>query len=917
MRLHFRWLSIITLLGMASMVWAADATFHQNSNFSLENLGKIFTPGQNDVSMSFLRVLFGNLGPLTSSGSQMMGRVFAFYNYAVLILMGILLTYTSLMTTFNVAQGGLFLGGKLDSAWLALRSAMGVAFLLPNANGYCMMQVIFMTLLTWGVGGANQVWNAALDYLNRGGVIIAPLANNYTGDASNLSSLRGDPIAAGAASLIRTQVCIEGLQKALRQAESTSTTRRTFPNLNAATDFNLFSLQQTIVQSQSLSLPIYDGGNSERALPGALAGACGSLSWKWDIKAMGVPDINQLRDPAATPPIIVSLNQSYLTMMLPSLAQAIFYTQNIAQTIVNNQFLKTGKRDLGRCPTQGVCDAAHWGRCPNQTADCTSALPSLGPNCCLLTGGEVMDAAQLFTGLMLPLLNSFAQNRETSFIQNSKEYGWMMAGAYFYDLIKLNVTVSGGLEHFSFSASAPTLSDALLSNLADDYCSGSRDNAQCRSGFLNVGTLLKETDTYLNSAQNYLKTYQPGMGSGGIDHPANIPNIVMPVNRGNLNITNGGLIDPVSNAFLGVLYVYKEIKASISTSSGSFNPILALAMAGRQLIEGLFITWISLMIMFALMATLLAAIPEFNFAIIADLLSSFIIPLLTILFVAVMVPAMTLVYYIPLIPYLMFFFSSIGWLMAVMEAAVSAPLVAVGLAMPGSQHMVLGEARPALMLMVNSFLRPALMIIGYVAGIMMSYVSVWLLVMGFDHVWANVPTSGFTSLTANIAQIVIFTSATVQLMHRSFSLTYFLPDRVSRWVGGQTEHMGQEIEGEMHQLSHTSDKAGQMLGEASGQFSDMFAGQMVTGPRLKAIKDAIKARLQAAKVAAELSKGKGTIEGHDRPETVPATPEENASKGASSSAPDKAPKSKPKKGANRGNERDNERDDESDDEDEK
>jgi defect-in-organelle-trafficking protein DotA len=90
-------------------------------------------------------------------------------------------------------------------------------------------------------------------------------------------------------------------------------------------------------------------------------------------------------------------------------------------------------------------------------------------------------------------------------------------------------------------------------------------------------------------------------------------------------------------------------------------------------------------------------------------------------------------YYIPFLPYTIFTFGSIAWLMAVVEAMVAAPIVALGVTHPEGEGPF-GKAEQAIMILMNVFLRPSLMIIGYIAGIILSYVCVWVINAGFSNV---------------------------------------------------------------------------------------------------------------------------------------------------------------------------------------
>ena len=175
-----------------------------------------FAPPATDVSVVFLGNLFGIVdGVLHGSGSQIMGSMFAVFNAAVLALGGIIIMYTLIVSTLNTAHEGAMIGKKWSSLWVPVRATLGLALLIPKASGYCLMQIFIMWVVVQGVGAADKVWNAALSYLNRGGMIIHaqtnPIKNlNNAGPAAQLVN--------GAAVMLAGQVCMQGLQAQQRAA---------------------------------------------------------------------------------------------------------------------------------------------------------------------------------------------------------------------------------------------------------------------------------------------------------------------------------------------------------------------------------------------------------------------------------------------------------------------------------------------------------------------------------------------------------------------------------------------------------------------------------------------------------------------------------------------------------------------------
>ncbi len=172
-----------------------------------------FAPPASDYSVIFLGNLFGIIdGVLHGNGSQIMGNMFAVFNAAVLALGGMIIMYTLIVSTMNTAHEGQMLGQKWSSIWIPVRSTMGLALLIPKASGYCMMQIFVMWIVVQGIGAADKVWEAALSYLNRGGVIIQSQANPTT----TLTQSATSGVAGGGLAILSGQVCMLGFQKQLQ-----------------------------------------------------------------------------------------------------------------------------------------------------------------------------------------------------------------------------------------------------------------------------------------------------------------------------------------------------------------------------------------------------------------------------------------------------------------------------------------------------------------------------------------------------------------------------------------------------------------------------------------------------------------------------------------------------------------------------
>lgn len=142
-----RWL--VAIMGLVPMMAFADTTGP-------------FTVPDTDVSLKILSQIFGSLTPI--AGEDAFKSAISTFNGAILIVGGILATYTLLAGTLGTAHDGEMLGKKFSSVWIPIRYALGTALVLPVlTGGYCIMQQLVMWCILQGVGLANVVWSS---YLN-------------------------------------------------------------------------------------------------------------------------------------------------------------------------------------------------------------------------------------------------------------------------------------------------------------------------------------------------------------------------------------------------------------------------------------------------------------------------------------------------------------------------------------------------------------------------------------------------------------------------------------------------------------------------------------------------------------------------------------------------------------------------------
>lgn len=235
-----------------------------------------------------------------------------------------------------------------------------------------------------------------------------------------------------------------------------------------------------------------------------------------------------------------------------------------------------------------------------------------------------------------------------------------------------------------------------------------------------------------------------------------------------------------------------------------------------------------------------------------------------------------LTFYAPLYPFLLFTFGAIGWIISVMES-----MVALGMTHPEG-HDFLGKAEQALMLLLGVFIRPVLMVIGFLGGLILSYVSFSIANYGFSQVLAAVfhnassvnftPSKNISVMNAvwgvvtgdgsgNTSQgsffsghdvtdmlilpllLVFYGFIVIELVNQSFSMIHVLPDMVLRWIGGPVQQdrseqtvqkIGSQVGGAAKQVGEIGGSAQAHMGGAAGSTAGDSVGMGVSTQRMLA-----------------------------------------------------------------------------------
>ncbi len=854
----------------------------------------LFTPPTTDYSVIFLGNIFGIVdNVLHGTGSQLMGKMFAVFNSGVLALGGIMVTYILIVGTMNTSQEGQFLGQKWSGIWIPMRGVIGLSLIMPKASGYCLMQVFIMWITLQGIGAADSVWNAALAYLNAGGVFVGAQSNinPTTSDAKAVEN-----IATGESAMLQGQVCMSGIQTALENARAayldeadtggpcykngSGATMQSFCSTSVPDFLATFSAVQasTLGKTQVL-MPNFNTGTAYDQLNGI----CGTIKWAAldmasetsDLDYISAQDVTALNQSRA-----IAIDQMYVELMPIAIAMVnndpeLNPSTNTDvskrySTIAQDQYGVTYLTDTG-----ATCSG------PSSTCSGWRATSTGATSTMIFSGPEFIYALNDYNAIMTPTLKVMADNDSAevnndahAFVSHAKEVGWIMAGSFFFDLVRLNGKAAGGqtlidttsgLEG-SVAFSASTLADPFnpgcqgtysplctflykdskpamaVSNLITgaSVASGLTPNVSSSSHAALDSIGSASTYGYINNASLYQVPGQPGLVTPTFKLSVNITpmNYNFPLPKigfgcGNvfgfcigrdiasflydqifknlvsfyLNTLTAMFTLVVETALIvpltAIMTILNNGIQNLNTSQ--YHPIIGLAYMGTS-----FINYITDLYFQLLGLSLILNV-------IGWVIAVFVMPFtgawMGIMFLIGFMDA----YYVPFLPYMIFSFGALGWMIAVMEAMVAGPIAAFGVMIPEG-HDAFGKAEQGMMITLNVFLRPSMMILGFIGGISLSYVGVYMLNSGFQEImsffypngasWStqtadaysgsskhynsDTPYTDFAALYASFFCMLTYTTIYVTMVEKSFSLIHLFPDSATRFIGGQAESHGKE-----------------------------------------------------------------------------------------------------------------------------
>ncbi|XBG33422.1 DotA/TraY family protein [Pseudomonas sp. 13.2] len=142
--------------------------------------------------------------------------------------------------------------------------------------------------------------------------------------------------------------------------------------------------------------------------------------------------------------------------------------------------------------------------------------------------------------------------------------------------------------------------------------------------------------------------------------------------------------------------------------------------------------------------------------------------------------------FLPSLPYTLFMIVFVGWVLAVLQSIIAAPLWAVMHMTP--DRTFVGSQTQGYLLLLSLFARPALAVLGLFAAILVSDPVIDYIAQGFFAMrGAVVSSSGGVGVIAEFLTFawwfMVFGLTLLPVLYMIFGLPQTLPDEVLRWIG--------------------------------------------------------------------------------------------------------------------------------------
>ena len=823
-----------------------------------------FKPTPGDWSVSFLRQIFGEVGNgmvLTGAPQTIIGKLFGVFNSAMLVLISVVIIYIITKTIVDIASFGEILGNKKISHWTAIRTAFGIGLLVPTASGYSYIQIIIMWAVIQGIGLADQAWTTAVTYLKQGGVVYSTPAQIAEVDKTKLvlvdsviTPKEPDAKKIGSTDVLSSLICMHTIEHAIDSKNAAKKQYYLDHPEDAPKDQAKYRELMNQLDTKTTLQPGYntDPEIATVTFPkiskedlnykdiSQFNGACGVYSWGVENDYPAGDSVSQADADQVT--------QNYLQSKQVGVQQMILIIDPLAKDIVDEGY-KDSENNINTVVTDDQLKTADY-----YIINSTNAYQS------------IIYPAAIFAA-------SLDEKGSTYVDDDMIDAGWAAAARYYFYLSK-NVTLPGldskyNKPNYQITVDSTYPPAIETQDFMDIGRQGGLQNVENKLDSYSNNTVDKEVlDKALKKVNkirvsSITETDQRNKDIASVDaankEMPDLSSSAFFTNKKNFKLQGFDISSAILAGEVGkVVHTWFDYMVPGDDSKYNLPPISKLQGIGDAMMKGAHHIWLYIFLsnlglnagltvgftaaaaansVAALIGTTFFGISSGFFTSVATgintaagLATSFAnsiafmsLPLVIAVTGPLFLTGAILSTYVPLIPFMLFTFGVISWLIFVVEAMAAAPLVALGITHPEG-HDLMGKAEQALMLWLSVFLRPIAMIIGLIAGMVLIHIAMTVLNAGFGGIVSDLfgdKVSSFKGITV----MLVYTFFVVALVNQCFGLIHVIPEKIMRWIGlhpegSEAPQLMESIKGGITPfIESTGAGAGKVSSESSQQIS--------------------------------------------------------------------------------------------------
>lgn len=715
-----------------------------------------------DVSVGILRRIFGPVIDALASGADpntvsqaasTLGSMFSVFNSGVLVVASLIVSFIAVMGAVNTAQDGEAMGKSWSSVWTPVRVVAGAGFLLPSASGFSFIQHVVLMLALWGVGLANSVFDKGVQ------------AGIVGGALTNISAQAGYGTGA-------------------KPSES----------------FPLYDVRKFAQQYLSLSYCAY---SSNKIYDDSGAGGSAPA-----VKADTAPDVTALEDKggAVTSKTFLIRDRnpaSNLAGGSPFCGTVKVYSFNSAPTVPSNtsnvsETLSGSAASANQAALQAVRVAATSAKQAAlvQLMQDIDAWVATMPYSLSQPGWDTVNSQQFNVivdnaqqAVLTNLSNQIASDTTLSQIMQSwttsvTKDGWAMAGGFQQRLGGIREEMAKIYSAAPADATSPTFGglpdDARAQMLANGVDAAARTiiaKADAGAGALNGTPNPAELNSVVPDSLSGLNV--DSMRSGFDSRMSKFVNWSM---QGTTQILIGTDTDVDAISRIKRVGDWMTVLSSMTLAA---DTALKTAITGLRAAAGV-VGSVKLAGTGVDLTPVGTAVWDWAMAVVVPQLAKMIswLDILAFYFGT----------FLPSLPYGIFMVVVVGWVLAVLQSVVAAPLWMV-MHMRPSQTFI-GSDQQGYLLLLSLFVRPALAVLGLFAGILAADPIVDYLAKAFFSMRTAIVTSQeslgwVVEFMTYKDWMVVFGFVLLPVVYMVFGLPQVLPDHVLKWIGAGVADLGE------------------------------------------------------------------------------------------------------------------------------